>query len=376
MSRPRPTSTPGRLVGWLRGDPVRAVNTLVVVVALAAAFAFPAFTGAPRIGVGFVALVYAYRNVTWNIAGGFAGMLSLAHASAFGIGAFAVAVLTWGHGWNAWLSLLVGVLLSGVLGLVVSLLMSRFGVNAFFFALGTLALTAALAGIAATWKVVGASSGLQNTRNEQGLAHLQWFVDPTPFYYTALAFLVLVTAGTAAMMRFTRFGRSLPFIREDPVMAASMGVPVVRNQALAMALSMGLTAVAGTLIAQFVQFASYESVFTVEIGVSMLVGTIVGGAGTLAGPIVGGIGLAILEEALRSFNVSSASVSSYTQIVYGALVILLLRFGSSGIVPLWNALLGRLSGARGRPQPGGVVPAERSGGDAPAAITRPREGAV
>jgi branched-chain amino acid transport system permease protein len=105
---------------------------------------------------------------------------------------------------------------------------------------------------------------------------------------------------------------------------------------------MGLTAIAGTLLAQYVQFASYESVFTVEIAVAMMVGSIIGGAGTLAGPIVAGIGIAALEEFLRGFDVSSTNVSSYTQIVYGVLVILLLRFGTNGIVPLWNAGLRRL----------------------------------
>jgi len=68
-----------------------------------------------------------------------------------------------------------------------------------------------------------------------------------------------------------------------------------------------------------------------------MVGSIIGGAGTLAGPIVAGIGIAVLEEFLRSFAVSSANVSSYTQIAYAVVVILLLRFGTGGIMPLWEA---------------------------------------
>jgi branched-chain amino acid transport system permease protein len=332
---------------------VKATNGVIVAVALVVALVFPLLADEAMVSVGFVAIVYAYRNFTWNIAGGFAGLLSLAHGAAFGIGAFAVAVVTWTHGYNAWLGLLAGVAVAALLGLVVSLLMSRFGVvNPFFFALSTLAVTLILAGIAASWDALGSANGLRYLGNEEGLAHLQWFLDPLPFYYLALAFLVLVTAGIAAMMKFTKFGRSLPFIREDPVMAASMGIRVVRNQAYVMALSMGLTAVAGTMLAQYVQFASYESVLSVEIAIAMVVGSIIGGAGTLAGPIVAGIGIAALEEFLRGFEVSSTNVSSYTQIVYGVLVILLLRFGTDGLVPLWNSGLRRLFGRLGPRRPG------------------------
>jgi branched-chain amino acid transport system permease protein len=351
MSRPV-TAAPGRARRLGPEQAVKATNGVIVAVALVVALIFPFMVDEGMVGVGFVALLYAYRNFTWNIAGGFAGLLSMAHGAAFGIGAFAVAVLTWTHGWNAWLALLAGIVAAAVLGLVVSLLMSRFGVvNPFFFALSTLAVTLIFAGIAASWDVLGSANGLRYLGLEEGFAHLQWFLDPLPFYYLTLAFLVLVTVGVAAMMKYTKFGRSLPFIREDPVMAASMGIRVVRNQAYVMALSMGLTAIAGTLLAQYVQFASYDSVLNLEIAIAMMVGSIIGGAGTLAGPIVAGIGIAALEEFLRSFEVSSTNVSSYTQIAYGVLVILLLRFGTDGVVPLWNAGLRRLFGRLGPRRP-------------------------
>ena len=339
----------------LLDTPLRRVNAVVTTVALVAALVFPHVVSGAMVGTGFVALIYALRNVTWNIAGGYAGLLSLAHVAAFGIGAFAVSILGWQHGVNVWLAIGVGIVVSAVVGFLISLLMSRFGVNAFFFALGTLALTLAFAGVAAAWSFLGDTNGFAYTGSDEGLAHLMWFIDASGFYYVALAFLVVIVVGTALMMRFTHFGRSLVFLREDPVIAESMGIKVVRNQAFAMAISMGLTAIPGALIAQYVQFVSYESVLTVEIGVAMMVGTIIGGAGTLAGPVVAGIGIAALEAWLRSFSVSSANVSSYTQIVYAVLVIVLLRFGSGGIMPLWDNAIRRLFG-RGRAT--GPAPAE------------------
>lgn len=322
--------------------PRQAINTVIAVASVVVAIVLPLVMEPALVGVGFVALIYAMRNFTWNIAGGLTGLLSLAHVAAFGIGAFTVAILTWGHGINIWIAIVIGMVLSGVIGIVVSLIMSRFGVNAFFFALGTAALSLAISGIAASWSVTGTVNGLQNHTSGEGFMKLQWFLDPRPLYYVALVMLILIVAFTVWMTSRTRFGRSLPFIREDPDMAASMGIDVVRNQALAMGISMALTAIPGSLIAQYTNFVSYESVLTLEIGILMLVGAIIGGSSTLAGPIVAGIGIAALEEALRSFDVTSSSVSSITQIMYAVVVILILRLGSDGIVPMWNALLDRL----------------------------------
>lgn len=323
-------------------SPRQAINAVVVVAAVVGAILYPWFVDPALVGVGFVALIYAMRNFTWNIAGGLAGMLSLAHVAGFGVGAFSVAILTWGHGLNVWIAMVVGMLVSGAVGVVVSLIMSRFGVNAFFFALGTAALSLAVSGLAASWSVTGKVDGLQNHTSGEGLMKLQWFLDSKPLYYVALVILVLIVGFTVWMTSRTRFGRSLAFIREDPDMAASMGIDVVRNQALAMGLSMGLTAIPGSLIAQYTSFVSYESVLTLEIGILMVVGAIIGGSSTLAGPIVAGIGIAALEEGLRSFDVTNSSVSSITQIIYAAVVILILRLGADGIVPMWNGLLDRL----------------------------------
>lgn len=349
------------------------VNTLILVLAVVGAFVFPLFSDGPLIGVGLVALIYAMRNFTWNIAGGFAGALSFAHVGAFGMGAFSVAILTWTYGWNVWLSILVGIVLSGILGVVISLVMTRFGVNALFFTLGTLALSLALAALAASWSVTGKVEGLQNLTSEEGLLHLQWFTDSAPLYYVSLVILIVIVIITAFIIKRTKFGRSLPFIREDPQMAASMGINVVRNQAGAMGLSMGLTAIPGSLMAQYTNFVSYESVLTLEVGISMLVGAIIGGSTTLAGPIVAGIGIAALEEGLRSFDASSSSVSSFTQILYAVIVIVLIKFGSAGLVPLWNSLLRRVFREDGQaavetmedPPPeevGGMMPGKRKDG--------------
>lgn len=315
------------------------VNTLIVIAALVFAFIYPLLVRSPLVAVGFIAVIYATRNFTWNIAGGITGALSLVHVSAFGIGAFAVAILTWGHGWNVWIAMIVGALLSGVLGGLVSLLMSRFGVNAFFFAVGTMAIALAIAGLAAAWDVTGTINGLQNKTTEEGLLYLQWWIDPKPLYYVALVLLILIVIGCVFMMKRTRLGRSAPFIREDPQMALSMGINVVRNQAWIMAITMALTAIPGALMAQYTNFVSFESVLMLPIAVSMMLGAFIGGATTLAGPIVAGILIAMLEEWLRSFEVTGSNISSITQIVYALIVILLIRFGGAGIVPLWNSLL-------------------------------------
>src|SRR5690606_3214737 len=102
-------------------SPRLAINSVSFIAALAGTPLDPWVVDSALLGVGFVALIYAMRNFTWNIAGGLLGMLSLAHVAAYGIGAFAVAILTWGHGVNVWIAILIGMLISALVGVVVSL---------------------------------------------------------------------------------------------------------------------------------------------------------------------------------------------------------------------------------------------------------------
>ncbi|MBP1779312.1 MAG: transporter permease protein, partial [candidate division NC10 bacterium] len=81
--------------------------------------------------------LYAYLTTSWNIVGGFAGVLPLGHATFVGIGAYTSTVLSLQYGISPWIGMLVGALLSSFVGVLIGL--PTFKMRGAYFALATIA---------------------------------------------------------------------------------------------------------------------------------------------------------------------------------------------------------------------------------------------
>lgn len=140
-----------------------------------------------------------------------------------------------------------------------------------------------------------------------------------------LAMMVLCVSLAASLwVRHSRFGRALISIREDEVLAASLGVAVVRYKLAAFVLSSTIAALAGTVYAPFVGFISPELMHTTE-SVAMVGMLIVGGIGTVLGPIVGLLIFLGLPEVLRIAKL-------YRLVILGVVIVLSVLFMPKGIV--------------------------------------------
>jgi len=64
-------------------------------------------------------LLWGAVSGAWNVAGGYAGQVSLGHSAFFGLGAYSAALLATRWNQSPWLGLLVGALLATVAGLVI-----------------------------------------------------------------------------------------------------------------------------------------------------------------------------------------------------------------------------------------------------------------
>src|SRR5947199_6261307 len=70
-------------------------------------------------------LLWGALSAAWNLAGGYAGQVSIGHASFFGIGAYAGAIMVTRFHQGPWLGMLLGVAISIVAGLVLVFLSNR-----------------------------------------------------------------------------------------------------------------------------------------------------------------------------------------------------------------------------------------------------------
>lgn len=276
----------------------------------------------------------------WNIVGGYVGQLSLGHTAFFGIGAYASTLANLHWDLTPWLGSILGAAIAAVVGLVVAIVCLR--LRGPFFALATLALAELLLITAIQWRDLTEGAEGLTLPFEPSLGNLM-FETKTGFCLYALGLLALVSA-VALAIEHTRVGLLLHAIRNDEDGARSVGVRVLRWKVAAAAVSAGLTALGGTLYAQYLQVIEPSTIFTWEISVQLALLAIIGGRGTWLGAIVGSLFLTPLAIGLRAWLGSSHS--GLHLVVYGPVLILSVLFIPEGIVPRLSQWLRARRGRR------------------------------
>jgi branched-chain amino acid transport system permease protein len=155
-------------------------------------------------------------------------------------------------------------------------------------------------------------------------------------YWLVLAVAVLSYLLVAALVH-SRIGRAMIALRENEVLARSVGIRVTHYLGIATVFAAGIAGAAGGLYAHTVRIIDPD-VFMFMFTIMMVIMVIVGGKGTLAGPVVGGLLFGLLPEVLRGV------VSPEIQwMIYGVLMIAVLVFMPKGVVPSAGNLLHRYS---------------------------------
>lgn len=239
-------------------------------------------------------LIFAAAAQAWNIVGGLANRLSLGHAAFFGIGAYCSTILLIRFGVSPWIGMLAGAVMGALASLLIGIPTLR--LSGHYFALATLAFGEVMRVLANAWTgLTGGPVGLSIPFGPDSLAMLR-FKSTAPLYWTALALLVLCTAVFLAV-RYSALGYRLMAVREDEVAARAVGVDVTRAKLLAAVLSGALTAMAGSVYAQFSYFFDPDTVFGVTpVSIRIALVCIVGGIGSPLGPILGALFIIPFEE--------------------------------------------------------------------------------
>ncbi|TMQ24869.1 MAG: branched-chain amino acid ABC transporter permease [Candidatus Rokuibacteriota bacterium] len=144
----------------------------------------------------------------------------------------------------------------------------------------------------------------------------------------------------------SRRGYQLAGVREDEDAAEALGIATRRLKVWAVTLSAALTSVGGSLWAQYVGFVDPAYVFSIDLSVRFALNTIIGGMGTALGPWLGSILITSLETYLRAtFAGMKTGFAGIYLIIYGVVLILVVRFVPEGLVGLAGRLRTRVAGA-------------------------------
>ena len=123
----------------------------------------------------------------------------------------------------------------------------------------------------------------------------------------------------------SRIGRGWVAIREDERAAEAMGVNVFGLKLLAFAVGAFLAGLAGTIKAHQDTSVSPDQYVFLE-SAFLLAAVVLGGMGTVMGVLVGATILKLLPEKLRE-------VSEYRLLMFGLLLVVMMRFRPEGLVP-------------------------------------------
>jgi branched-chain amino acid transport system permease protein len=326
------------------------IRKLPLVIAAAAALALPLVVTSPTyLHILILLYLYAYLTTSWNLVGGFAGVLPLGHATFVGIGAYTSTVLSLQYGISPWIGMLVGALLSSLVGVLIGL--PTFKMRGAYFALATIAFAEGIRVMVENIDYLGpfqlnGPRGLQIPPLKTGLASFM-FATKEPYYYIILVMLAGVIVLTYAISH-SKLGYYLVAGGEEPEAAQALGVNVARAKLIAMAMSSFLTAFAGTFWAQFTLYIHPKSVMSLDISFEIAFIALIGGRGSIAGPLLGALLLRPVGDFSRIYF--GDKLPGLHLIIFGVVLILVMLYQPRGLqeplTRIYNRVMDRMCGGR------------------------------
>jgi branched-chain amino acid transport system permease protein len=296
-----------------------------------------------------VAITYAIAALGLNIVTGYSGQISLAQGAFFGIGAYTSAVLIARHAWNYALTLPVAAGLAFAVGVLFGLPALRIrGLN---LAIVTLALAVTLRPFLEKF------SGL--TGGKDGII----FVPPTApgwtslddrkfLYFFSLAVAVLLFGAARGLMR-GRIGRAMVTLRDNEIVAETMGIDAARVKILAFGFAAMYAGVAGALYAMLSGAVTSDS-FPLLLSVALLAAIVIGGVGTVTGAIYGALFIEFMPDEASRVN------PGLSPVIYGVSLILFTLLMPAGVVGLAGSAFRRVQSTNRRDGGGRHGPASRT----------------
>ncbi len=271
--------------------------------------------------------------VSFNLIFGFTGQLSMFHAAAFGISAYATYIAMARLGVSFWIGTLFAAFLVMVLSIIVGTICFRFRLKEFYFAVVTLAFSEMARLVVLNWNdVTNGSLGiiLQDKPTlwipGQGIVKLAG----TPmWYYVSLVSLALTVLVCWRLVN-SWMGRCFAAIRLNDELGDTLGINVFRYKIAAFVAGNIIAAITGSLYSFYL--GSIEPGFlSIDQSLAIVAMVLLGGRNAVAAPVIGALVLTALPHLIHF----SAEIRS---IVYGAILIFTILLMPNGIYGAMSAL--------------------------------------
>jgi branched-chain amino acid transport system permease protein len=323
-----------------------------VFVLISIAVAAAVFVGARMVNndylffAGYTVLQFIVLATAWNILGGYTGYVNFGSAAFFALGAYSTVFFHKFYQMPIPVLIVIGGLVSGVVGLGMGYLTLR--LRGAFFAIATLALAVVLQTFIVNWDYVGGSRGAYIIRPNE-LAVLPWLLSSwdalkgllpvsllsmNPISYIQYLFLlmlalVVIALATARFIERSQLGYGFATIRDDELAAEASGVPTLTLKLIATTISGALMGMAGAPFPYYIGYLQPSSAFGLEYAVNSIAMPMIGGTTSWVGPLIGAILLGTLQQ------VATVTISSAVNLlIVGLLLVGFVIIAPNGIVGL------------------------------------------
>ena len=265
--------------------------------------------------------IYAILTMSLNLIAGYMGQTSMGHAALYCLGGYFSALLGSKLGWPFWITMLFGIAGGALGGLILGL--STMRLSGSYLAVITLAFAEVVEMVVLNWNSV--TNGPLGVRNIPRPSIFGWELTTSNggFYWLMLVLVTIAILVSICVVN-SKFGRAVRAIKEDELAAKLMGVHTASYKVQTIVLSGAMAGMAGAFYASMNRYIDANS-FNFDISMTILCIVIFGGLGSIPGMIVGSALLIAFPEVLRS-------LSDYRFVVYGLLLIFMMRFRPQGLL--------------------------------------------
>jgi len=278
-----------------------------------------------------IACVYAIMGIMLHLQFGLCGVLNFGTAGYFAIGAYSVAILTTLMGYPFIVSVLVGAILCAIVGFLIGKPLSHLSPDFLFIV--TLAFGEIVRQLA--------TSEAWLTNGVAGIYPISNPLKFLPFYDIAYLFIVALICGAlifySIKVRASPFGKLLIGVRDNPLISEYIGKDVAKARLTIFIFGSMIIGVAGSLYAPLlgmVNPAQFGPLVAFVAFISLMVGGKESPFGSILGSIILVFGIIYIFDFLPIPIIQDYKLvfSSVRFVVFGAILILFLRFRPKGLL--------------------------------------------
>jgi branched-chain amino acid transport system permease protein len=270
------------------------------------------------LSLGIIILIWIILSLSLNIVTGYVGQPNIGQAAFMGIGAYTHAILMTRFDFSFWVALLIACLSAGFVGLLLGLISLRLKED--YLAFTTIGINFIVVGVFNYFDFFGGSFGIGGI----GLPSILGVTLTKPYFLLMLIGIVIICIMISNVCEKSWAGLAFKTLRDDEIVAETLGINVYKFKVLAFIISTGMAGLAGGIYASYAGFIMPND-FGFIVSVTILAMLTVGGIATIRGAIFGAVILGIVPEIFRP-------LLEYRMILYGVIIVLIMRFLPSGLL--------------------------------------------